>query len=100
MPLHRLFQKYGLFGRCRRPYAAALTPLAYIPAGILLLIWYRGRLHSLGWGMVIRILLATGLPFLFYFTVGLEGAYMTVLDLSLVLVHFLYVWCIVRVLKF
>lgn len=79
---------------------AALTPLAYIPAGILLLIWYRGRLHSLGWGMVIRILLATGLPFLFYFTVGLEGAYMTVLDLSLVLVHFLYVWCIVRVLKF
>ena len=68
--------------------AAALLPMAYLPMGVLLMAWYRGRLGRLGLWMMLRIIIAEALPLVWYFTLG--EAFMMVQDVVIVAVELIY----------
>ena len=74
-------------------------PLVYIPLGILIYIWYRGRLGQVGLWMVIRILAVILIPVLFYITGLIEHSWGVVLmEVLTIGVDIYYAWVLRRVL--
>ena len=78
---------------------ATLLPLVYLPLGILLLVWYRGRLASVGHWMIIRILVVNLVPVFFYLAGLLETTWgVIVMEVITIGVDLWYAWVLRRVL--
>lgn len=78
---------------------AAALPLIYLPLGILILVWYRGRLAHVGLWMIIRIMTANLVPVLFYMTGILESSWgLAVMEIITISVELWYAWVLRRVL--
>ena len=78
---------------------ATLLPIVYLPLGVLIYVWYRGRLGSVGLWMVIRILVVNLVPVLFYMSGFLEtdwGFWM--MEVITIGVDLWYAWTLRRVL--
>ena len=89
----------GLEGLEFSAATAAFLPLIYLPLGILLCIWYRGRLSQVGMLMVVRVFVTILLPVLFFLPGWLDhaaGNY--ALDGITLVVEILYAWALRRVL--
>ncbi len=79
-------------------FATAL-PLAYLPLGVLLMVWYRGNLERVGLWMVIRILVVNLVPVAFFLLGLLEKtSWMIVQEVITIGVELVYVWTLRRVL--
>ncbi len=79
---------------------ATLLPLIYLPFGILLFIWYRGRLGLAGLWMAVRILVLNLVPVLFYVTGLLDKTWgMLVMEIVTIGVELWYAWALRRVLR-
>lgn len=79
--------------------SATLLPLIYLPLGILLLVWYRGRLGNVGMWMIIRILVVNLVPVLFYVTGLVEFKWgLFVMELITISADLWYAWVLRRVL--
>lgn len=79
--------------------SAAALPLIYLPLGILILVWYRGRLAHVGLWMIIQIMTANLVPVLFYMTGILESSWgLAVMEIITISVELLYAWVLRRVL--
>lgn len=78
---------------------ATVLPLIYLPLGILIFVWYRGRLGQVGMWMVLRILIVTLVPVLFYVT-GLLKLSWGVLAMEIITIatEIWYAWVLRRVL--
>ena len=77
---------------------AALLPLVYLPLGILLWIWYGGNLETVGVLMIVRILIMTLVPVVFYllgWTESFSGLFIE--DILTVAAELIYVWALLRV---
>ena len=76
---------------------ACALPLAYLPLGILIAIWYHGRLQHLGIWMIVRILTVFLLPIAWY----MLGPDMNsvVMQGIIVLVELIYAWLFYRILR-
>lgn len=78
---------------------ATLLPLVYLPLGILIFVWYRGRLGTAGLWMVIRILVVNLVPVLFYMAGILEPNWgLWVMEVITIGVDLWYAWTLRRVL--
>ena len=56
---------------------ACALPLAYLPLGTLITIWYRGRMQQVGIWMIVRILVVFLLPIAWYMLgIGLDDSIM------------------------
>lgn len=78
---------------------ATLLPLAYLPLGVLLLVWNRGRLASTGLWMMIRILVVILIPVLFYMAGLFEYSWgLIVMEIITIGVDIWYAWTLRRVL--
>ena len=76
---------------------ACALPLAYLPLGALIIIWYRGRLQQVGIWMIIRILVVFLLPIAWYMLeIGLNDLYM---DAIIVIIELIYAWQFYRLLR-
>ena len=82
----------GLEGLEFSAATAAFLPLIYLPLGILLCIWYRGRLSQVGMLMVVRVFV-TILPGWLDHAAGNYA-----LDGITLVVEILYAWALRRVL--
>ena len=79
--------------------SATLLPLIYLPLGILLLVWYRGRLGNVGMWMIIRILVVNLVPVLFFVTGLIKTQWgLVVMDIITISADLLYAWALRRVL--
>ena len=79
--------------------AATALPLVYLPLGILLVVWYRGRLGKVGLWMVIRILVVNLIPVLFYGAGLLDNEWgLIVMEVITISVDIWYAWVLRRVL--
>ncbi len=84
----------GLSAAC-----ATALPLIYLPLGILLLVWYRGRLGQVGLWMIIRILIVNLVPVLFYVTGLLESQWgLIAMEVITIFIDLWYAWTLRRVL--
>lgn len=76
---------------------ACALPLAYLPLGALITIWYRGRMQQVGVWMIVRILVDFFLPIAWYMLgIGLNDI---ILDSIIVIVELIYAWqfyCLLR----
>lgn len=79
--------------------AATVLPLAYLPLGILIMIWYRGRLGAVGLWMIIRILAVNLIPVFFYLAGALESSWgLIVMEVITIGIELWYAWVLRRVL--
>ncbi len=76
--------------------AACALPLAYLPLGTLITIWYRGRMQQVGIWMIVRILVFYLLPIAWYLLLG--GLNNMFLDAILVIIELIYAWQFYRLL--
>ena len=76
---------------------ACALPLAYLPLGILIAIWYHGQLQHLGIWMIVRILTVFLLP-IAWFMLG-WGMNSVVMQGIIVLVELIYAWLLYRILR-
>jgi hypothetical protein len=76
--------------------AACALPLAYLPLGTLITIWYRGRMQQVGIWMIVRILVFYLLPIAWYLLLG--GLNNMLLDAILVIIELIYAWQFYRLL--
>ena len=76
---------------------ACVLPLAYLPLGLLIAIWYQGRLQQLGIWMIVRILTVFLLP-IAWFMLGLDMD-SVVMQGIIVLVELIYAWLFYRILR-
>lgn len=78
---------------------ATLLPLVYLPLGILILVWYRGRLGKAGIWMVIRILVVNLVPVLFYMAGLLDTSWgLVLMEVITIGTDLWYAWTLRRVL--
>ena len=76
---------------------ACALPLAYLPLGALIIIWYRGRLQQVGIWMIVRILIIFLLPIAwFMLNIGLNDLF---LDAIIVIIELIYAWQFYRLLR-
>lgn len=76
---------------------ACALPLAYLPLGALIIIWYRGRLQQVGIWMIVRILVIFLLPIAWYLLgIGLNDLFM---DAVIVIIELIYAWQFYRLLR-
>ena len=76
---------------------ACALPLAYLPLGALIIIWYRGRLQHLGIWMILRILIIFLLPIAwFMLDINLSDI---LLDAIIVIIELIYAWQFYRLLR-
>lgn len=76
---------------------ACALPLAYLPLGALIIIWYRGRLQQVGIWMIVRILVVFLLPIAWYLLgIGLDDLFM---DAVIVIIELIYAWQFYRLLR-
>ena len=76
---------------------ACTLPLAYLPLGALIIIWYRGRLQQVGIWMIVRILVVFLLPIAWYLLgIGLDDLFM---DAIIVIIELIYAWQFYRLLR-
>lgn len=76
---------------------ACALPLAYLPLGALIIIWYRGRLQQVGIWMIVRILVVFLVPIAWYMLgIGLNDLF---LDAIIVITELIYAWLFYRLLK-
>lgn len=76
---------------------ACALPLAYLPLGALIIIWYRGRLQQVGIWMIVRILVVILLPIAWYMLgIGLNNLF---LDTIIVITDIIYAWQFYRLLS-
>ena len=76
---------------------ACTLPLAYLPLGALIIIWYRGRLQQVGIWMIVRILVVFLLPTAWYLLgIGLDDLFM---DAIIVIIELIYAWQFYRLLR-
>jgi hypothetical protein len=76
---------------------ACALPLAYLPLGALIIIWYRGRLQQVGIWMIVRILVVFLLPIAWYMLgIGLNNLF---LDAIIVIIELIYAWQFYRLLR-
>lgn len=76
---------------------ACALPLAYLPLGALIIIWYRGRLQQVGIWMIVRILVVFLLPIAWYLLgIGLNDLFM---DAIIVIIELIYAWQFYRLLS-
>ena len=76
---------------------ACALPLAYLPLGILIAIWYHGQLQHLGIWMIVRILTVFLLP-IAWFMLGWD-INSVVMQGIIVLVELIYAWLLYRILR-
>ena len=77
---------------------AAFLPLVYLPLGVLLWIWYAGKLEQAGIWMIVRILIMTLVPVVFYLLGWDRGsAGIFIEDILTVAAELIYVWALLRV---
>ncbi len=76
---------------------ACALPLAYLPLGILIAIWYHGQLQHLGIWMIVRILTVFLLP-IAWFMLGWDMN-SVVMQGIIVLVELIYAWLLYRILR-
>lgn len=75
---------------------ACALPLAYLPLGTLITIWYRGRMQQVGIWMIVRILVDFFLPIAWYMLgIGLNDIF---LDSIIVVTELIYAWQFYRLL--
>ena len=78
---------------------ATALPLIYLPLGILIVVWYRGRLGQVGLWMVLRILIVNLVPVLFYVTGLLDSTWgLLAMELITIGTDIWYAWVLRRVL--
>ena len=76
---------------------ACALPLAYLPLGALIIIWYRGRLQHLGIWIILRILIIFLLPIAwFMLDINLSDI---LLDAIIVIIELIYAWQFYRLLR-
>lgn len=76
---------------------ACALPLAYLPLGTLITIWYRGRMQQVGIWMIVRILVDFFLPIAWYMLgIGLNVIF---LDSIIVVTELIYAWQFYRLLR-
>ena len=76
---------------------ACALPLAYLPLGALIIIWYRGRLQQVGIWMIVRILIIFFLPIAWFMLgIGLDLLFM---DAIIVIIELIYAWQFYRLLR-
>lgn len=69
---------------------AALLSLAYLPMGLLLIVWYRGKLGRLGIWMIVRILVVSLLPIAWIIFLG--DSLWVLLDIIVLAVELIYAY--------
>ena len=75
-------------------------PLVYLPLGILIYIWYQGRLGQVGLWMVLRILIINLVPVLFYVAGLLDRSWgLLTMEVITIAAELWYAWVLRRVLK-
>jgi hypothetical protein len=80
--------------------SAAALPLVYLPLGILIYIWYQGRLGQVGLWMVLRILIINLVPVLFYVAGLLDHPWaLLTMEIITIAAELWYAWVLRRVLK-
>lgn len=77
---------------------ACALPLAYLPLGALIIIWYRGRLQQVGIWMIVRILVIFLLPIAWYMTLG-DALGNLIMDAIIVVIELIYAWQFYRLLR-
>lgn len=77
---------------------ACALPLAYLPLGALIIIWYRGRLQQVGIWMIVRILVIFLLPIAWYMTLG-AALDNLIMDAIIVIIELIYAWQFYRLLR-
>ena len=76
---------------------ACALPLAYLPLGALIIIWYRGQMQQVGIWMIVRILVVFLLPIAWYMLeIGLNDLFM---DAIIVIIELIYAWQFYRLLR-
>lgn len=76
---------------------ACALPLAYLPLGTLITIWYRGRMQQVGIWMIVRIFVDFFLPIAWYMLgIGLNDIF---LDSIIVVTELIYAWQFYRLLR-
>lgn len=76
---------------------ACALPLAYLPLGALITIWYRGRMQQVGIWMIVRILVVFLLPIAWFILhIGLNNLF---LDAIIVIIELIYAWQFYRLLR-
>lgn len=92
---------FAIFFETALPEASFITacalPLAYLPLGTLITIWYRGRMQQVGIWMIVRILVDFFLPIAWYMLgIGLNDIF---LDSIIVVTELIYAWQFYRLLR-
>ncbi len=77
---------------------ACVLPLAYLPLGALIIIWYRGLLQQVGIWMIVRILVSFLLPIAWYMTLGAALGNL-IMDAIIVIIELIYAWQFYRLLR-
>lgn len=77
---------------------ACALPLAYLPLGALIIIWYRGLLQQVGIWMIVRILVSFLLPIAWYMTLGAALGNL-IMDAIIVIIELIYAWQFYRLLR-
>ena len=76
---------------------ACALPLAYLPLGALIIIWYRGQMQQLGIWMIVRILVVFLLPIAWVMlAIGVNNL---VMDAIIVIIELIYAWQFYRLLR-
>ena len=76
---------------------ACALPLAYLPLGALITIWYRGHLQQMGIWMIVRILVVFLLPIAWVMlAIGVNDL---VMDAIIVIIELIYAWQFYRLLR-
>ena len=76
---------------------ACALPLAYLPLGALIIIWYRGQMQQLGIWMIVRILVVFLLPIAwFMLNISLNDLFM---DAIIVIIELIYAYQFYRLLR-
>ena len=71
-------------------WVAASLSLAYLPMGVLLIVWYRGKLGRMGLWMILRILTVTLLPLAWFMFLG--DRLLTLRDIIVLAVEVIYAY--------
>jgi len=88
---------YGLYNF----YVASLLALAYLPLGTLLIVWYPGRLRTLGAWMILRILVMTLIPVLLYVVLDVktDTTFDLAFEVACLFVEIAYAYLLRRVVR-
>lgn len=78
---------------------AALLLIAYLPMGVLLIVWYDGKLGRLGMWMIARIIIVTLLPIAWVILLGETGVRLTlILDIIVLAIELIYAYVLRNIL--